>query len=160
MNRIERSPGLPISASGLRAGGGEHGATETLDSLVQEAAEALSDLYGHAPVTIRFNSDRRSGGAWLKTAEPDYIGGNAEVGITAFISPDDSEAVPVLSVSMRRVSRVGDDWETDFAEREGGSAGSVDEAIDFIRERAVTDFGTLTGRLDVLAKKMGKARQG
>lgn len=152
MSRVERSPGIPISTSGLLAGGGGRGLTQSLDDLVQQAAEALSDLYDGAPVTIRFNSDRRSGGAWLKTVEPDYIGGNAEVGINASVSPDDPEATPRLSVSLRHVALASDDWETDFAERKGGSAESIEEAVALLREHAVTDFDVLKARLEVLTK--------
>lgn len=149
---IERSPGHPIGVSGLRAGGGVKGLTADLDNLVTEAAEALSALYGGAPVTIRFNSDRMSGGVWLKTAEVDYIGGNAEVGIFASVSPDDLEAVPRLSVSLRHVALASDDWETDFAERKGGSAESIEEAVALLREHAVTDFDVLVARLEALMK--------
>lgn len=158
MNSIDRSPGIPIGVSGLRAGGGSHGATDALDSIVQRAAEALSDIYSYAPVMIRFNSDRMSGGAWLKTADPDYIGGNAEVGITAFVSPDDPDATPGLSVILRRLARAGDDWEIDFAEMEGASVESVEEAVAFLREHAVTDFAVLSGRLETLMERK-RARQ-
>lgn len=78
---IERSTGIAIGY-GFVAGGGYAGATEELDTLVQDAAEALADAYA-MPVTIRFNSDRRSGGAWLKTNPVDAIGRNAEIGIGA-----------------------------------------------------------------------------
>lgn len=159
MTPIERSPGLPIHGSGLRAGGGERGLTESLDQVAQHAAEALSELYGGAPVTIRFNSDRLSGGAWLKTVEPDYIGGNAEVGINVFVPPDAPDAIPCVSALMRGFARAGDDWETDFAELEGRSVESVDEAIAFLREHAVTDFSVLTGRLETLLERKRAARE-
>lgn len=155
---IERSPGHPIGVSGLRAGGGVKGLTADLDNLVTEAAEALSALYGGAPVTIRFNSDRMSGGVWLKTAEVDYIGGNAEVGINASLPVDDPSGQPSLGVSMRRVARAGDDWETDFAEREGAPAETVAQAIDILRERAVTDFDALLKRMDVLLERKRQAQ--
>lgn len=149
MSNIERSQGLPIDpVMGFVAGGGGRGATTALDDVVQYAAEALSALYEGAPVTIRFNSDRMSGGAWLKTAEQDYIGGNAEVGITA------SEQNPgVVSATIRRISRAGDDWETAFAEREGASVATVDEAISVLREMAVTDFRVLKDRIAILTER-------
>lgn len=152
MSGIERSAGLPIGVSGLTAGGGGTGLTESLDDVVQRAAEALSALYD-APVTVRFNSDRLSGGAWLKTVEPDYIGGNAEVGITARVSPDAPEPTPELSIIMRRMARSADDWETDYADLEGSAADSVEHAVALLRERAVTDFGVLEDRLDVLLER-------
>jgi len=81
MSHIIRSAGLPTGHLGLLAGGGYSGATEELDSLVYRAAEALRTAYPRN-VTIRFNSDRRSGGAWLITHEVDGFGRNAEIGIT------------------------------------------------------------------------------
>lgn len=78
MSTIERSAGTPIGASGLMAGGGYRGYSAELDALVCEAASALAEAYG-ADVEIRFNSDRESGGAWIKT--PD--GYSAHVGIWA-----------------------------------------------------------------------------
>jgi hypothetical protein len=65
---IERSMGTPIGVTGLVAGGGYRGATEALDAVVREAAEALAAAYG-ADIEIRFNSDRESGGAWLRTPD-------------------------------------------------------------------------------------------
>ena len=44
------------------------GLTPKLDQMVQRAAEALRDLFGR-DVEIRFNSDRMSGGAFLKGEE-------------------------------------------------------------------------------------------
>lgn len=76
---ITRSPGLPIGY-GYICGGGYRGASEALDAVVREAAEVLAEAYG-MDVTIRFNSDRRSGGAWLVTDAVDGIGRNAEIGI-------------------------------------------------------------------------------
>lgn len=78
---IERSTGTPMQAGGVvygMAGGGYSGATAELDETVQQAAEALAGAYGR-DIEIRFNSDRESGGAWLKT--PD--GFSAHVGIGA-----------------------------------------------------------------------------
>jgi hypothetical protein len=87
---IERSEGLPLGFATL-AGGGVRGITEELDQIVQGAAEALVRAYRY-PVVIRFNSDRYSGGAWLRTHEPDGVWLNAEVGITArLITPWQAE---------------------------------------------------------------------
>jgi hypothetical protein len=74
---IERSTGTPIGG-GLVAGGGYRGCSAELDAVVCEAASALAEAYG-ADIEIRFNSDRESGGAWLKTAD----GNNARTGICA-----------------------------------------------------------------------------
>lgn len=78
---ITRSEGTPVGVGGViygMAGGGYRGYTEALDAVVREAAAALASAYA-ADVEIRFNSDRESGGAWLKT--PD--GYSAHVGICA-----------------------------------------------------------------------------
>jgi len=90
MTTIERSPGIGVGM-GYVVGGGYSGATADLDATVQAAAQLLADAYGY-PVTIRFNSDRRSGGAWLKTDDPDGIWLNAEVGIGASLITDDDAA--------------------------------------------------------------------
>lgn len=79
---IERSAGLPTGVGAYLCGSGYTGITDGLDATVQRAAQTLADAYG-MDVTIRFNSDRRSGGAWLKTDEPDGVWLNAEVGICA-----------------------------------------------------------------------------
>jgi hypothetical protein len=83
---ITRSPGTPITRggqpTGYVAGGGYSGADEDLDATVAQAAELLAAAY-NMDVTIRFNSDRQSGGAFLKTHEVDAVGRNSEVGINA-----------------------------------------------------------------------------
>ena len=56
----------------LLVGDGRMGITAELD------AEVLKETYG-MDVTIRFNSDRRSGEAWLVTDEVDGIGRNSDV---------------------------------------------------------------------------------
>jgi hypothetical protein len=77
---ITRSTGVelpPGFALGMRPGGGYSGATADLDALVADAAELLRDAFG-MDIEIRFNSDRESGGAWLKTpgATDVQIGGH------------------------------------------------------------------------------------
>lgn len=135
---ITRSPGIAINGTGLIAGGGGKGATATLDSTVQAAAEALSALYPGAPVAIRFNSDRRSGGAWLKTAEQDGIGKNAEVGITAYIATS-TKAIHVMTY----LSTVGtEDNINVYRETE-----SVEAAAKLIGTLAVPTFAELVDRI-------------
>jgi hypothetical protein len=102
---ITRSTGIPAIAGGAfygMAGGGYEGATEGLDATVQEAARALEAAYG-MDVVIRFNSDRESGGAWLRTHEHDGIDANAEVGIGA-------------SVVTKRILARWEAWSTRYAE--------------------------------------------
>jgi hypothetical protein len=66
---------------GFVVGGGYSGATEELDALVVKAAEILEREFGR-DVEIRFNSDRRQGGAWLKDDLPRFEG-SCSVGINA-----------------------------------------------------------------------------
>lgn len=84
MPTITRSRGTPTGYFGLMAGGGYSGATEDLDAAVTNAASLLAAAYPGRDVTIRFNSDRRSGGAWLVDG-----GNDAGIGITAGHYPDD-----------------------------------------------------------------------
>jgi hypothetical protein len=83
---ISRAEGTPITISGQPtgqfAGGGFSGASVSLDETVQIAGELLADAY-EMDVQIRFNSDRKSGGAWLRTSVEEGIGRNAEIGICA-----------------------------------------------------------------------------
>ena len=81
---ITRSPGLPTGYFGLVAGGGYSGITGELDRVVAEQAELLSKAFDRA-VEIRFNSDRRSGGAWLKDGLPGFSG-SSQVGFSASLS--------------------------------------------------------------------------
>jgi hypothetical protein len=81
VSAIERSAGLPVMSGGVvigMAGGGYSGCSAELDAVVMQAAGCLAASYG-ADIEIRFNSDRESGGAWVKT--PD--GRNNRVGICA-----------------------------------------------------------------------------
>lgn len=81
MGAITRSEGyeLTVGAAPVAvAGGGYSGCTAELDAVVAEAAQALAAAYGQ-DVEIRFNSDRESGGAFLKTAD----GRSNQVGIAA-----------------------------------------------------------------------------
>lgn len=78
---ISRSAGSAAFISGFYcgfAGSGYQGITAGLDAAVVAAAEALAAAYG-PPVGIRFNTDRESGGAFLRT--PD--GRDAGIGICA-----------------------------------------------------------------------------
>jgi hypothetical protein len=92
---IERSAGLPIVVGygfyGM-AGGGYRGLTAALDQTVQRAAERLTAAY-RMPVVIRFNSNRESGGAFLRTHEIDGLDANAEVGIWAQLITERTIAV-------------------------------------------------------------------
>lgn len=79
---ITRHTGNPTGVLGLMCGSGVSGTTAELDAVVKEAAEGLRALYG-LDVVIRFNSDRYSGGAWLKHDTGHWLSSDAAVGITA-----------------------------------------------------------------------------
>lgn len=96
MSKIERSTGHVIPGSmGMVAGGGHTGASESLDATVARAAELLSDAFDR-DVEIRFNSDRRSGGAWLKHDTGHWLTSNSQVSIGA------REVTQALIDSMHR----------------------------------------------------------
>jgi hypothetical protein len=66
MAKIERSIGIEVPGwYGPRPGGGFKGKTEELDQTVQQEAKILSEWL-NCEIEIRFNSDRESGGAWIK----------------------------------------------------------------------------------------------
>lgn len=81
---IARSAGTPITIDGMptgyRAGGGYRGFTDELDAIVAEAAVRL-EAWSGMDVTIRFNSDRKSGSAFLLTDPNDGVWKNAELGV-------------------------------------------------------------------------------
>lgn len=86
---VTRSPGVNVGYL-ITVGNGQRGLTDSLDSAVQEAAEALAEQWSHE-VTIRFNSDRLSGGVWVKTSAEDRLWANAEVGITYWTDRETGE---------------------------------------------------------------------
>jgi hypothetical protein len=135
--QIERSAGIPIDGTGYVAGGGHTGITENLDDQVQRSAEALAEHFGER-VDIRFNSDRRSGGAYLRTSDDDGIWLNADVGVN-WRAGSDTGVVRLSPEALR-------DWtspdvldnpfvSTKTADKESIEVGSVDEAMSIIRER-------------------------
>lgn len=119
---IERSPGIALP-TGHVAGGGRSGATPELDAHVAAAAEALGKHFD-GPVAIRFNSDRRSGGAWLRTSEQDAIGRNAHVGISAGIDHETGAINTWVRLSPLATGHDG----------MGGAVESISDAVDFIRD--------------------------
>lgn len=76
---IERFSGISVPGwAGPRPGGGMRGATKELDDAVAHAAKRLAAHYGR-DVQIRFNSDRQSGGAFVKLASGKEVGVNARL---------------------------------------------------------------------------------
>lgn len=77
--KIDRSTGISVPGwYGPSPGGGYSGKTKDLDATVQKEAEILGPMFDR-DIQIRFNSDRESGGAWLK----DRSGSNDQVGLNA-----------------------------------------------------------------------------
>lgn len=88
MTTITRSGGIPITIGRVCygfAGGGYEGKTKELDEVVKREAEMLNKLF-NKDVEIRFNSDRLSGGAWLKNSLKGFDG-NCQVGLNAGLVP-------------------------------------------------------------------------
>ena len=98
MTTITRSAGIAVPGTGFVAGGGMTGATQELDAAIQAAAEALRRQYPR-DVSIRFNSDRKSGGAWLVTHPVDTFGTNTEIGICAGYYPVDTVVAEDLFIA-------------------------------------------------------------
>ena len=78
---IRRHAGIPIKGTPYAVGAGYSGITQELDQTVELAARMLAAAFG-GDIEIRFNTDRRSGGAWLMDDKPG-LAGNASVGLTA-----------------------------------------------------------------------------
>ena len=78
---ITRSTGLYTGIGAYFCGNGYEGLTKELDATVQKEANLLVKTFNHA-VEIRFNSDRESGGVWLKNSLKGFDG-NCQVGFTA-----------------------------------------------------------------------------
>lgn len=73
MAKIERCYGIS-TGTGYLVGAGVTGKTPELDEVVQDAAEALKKEF-NVDIVIRFNTNRKSGGAYLDDSEmSDKIG--------------------------------------------------------------------------------------
>lgn len=138
---ITRSPGIPVTVGMNVAvvGGGYRGMTAELDSVVARAAETLREAYA-MDVTIRFNSDRRSGGAFLVTDPVDGIGANAEIGICASqVTAERNEYFAARYPDMP-LSEPGVYIRAHVGRRVGEYAdvlvGSIQEALEYVQEHA------------------------
>ena len=80
---ITRSTGLYTGYGAYFCGNGYEGLTKELDDTVKREAELLTTTFKR-DAEIRFNSDRESGGAWLKNSLKDFAG-NCQVGLGAGI---------------------------------------------------------------------------
>ena len=65
-NSITRGVGYVVDG-GYIVGGGYEGLTKELDALVQKCAEWLHSHFPDRDVQIRFNSNRKSGGAFIES---------------------------------------------------------------------------------------------
>lgn len=104
---ISRSPGFAVQ--GYVVGGGQRGLSDELDRIVVQEAEFLRDHF-HSDVTIRYNSDRLSGGAWLVDAPLDAFDGNSSIGLGASLinrrlRDMSQEEITDLSLSQLRQMR-------------------------------------------------------
>ena len=70
--KIERSTGIIVPGSPYRPGGGYKGLTDELDKVVQEEAKLLAKTFGY-DVETRFNSDRKSGGAFIESMSKESL---------------------------------------------------------------------------------------
>jgi hypothetical protein len=122
---------------GIAAGGG-FPAPPNLHDTVNAAAQALTNLYGGADVQIRFNSNGRSGGAFLLTHPADHFLGNAEVGITADLTPEDtiSIAVRLTATAARHGHRIPGDHQW---------VDNIDTAVAMLTEKANLDASAIKG---------------
>ena len=80
IHKVTRSSGIPVS--GYIVGGGYSGLNQMLDDLIVKEAAFLRDHF-NADVTIRFNSDRLSGGAWLVDSPEESLFSNSSIGLGA-----------------------------------------------------------------------------
>lgn len=67
MAKIDRSNGIKLG-TGYLMGSEIYGKTEILDEIVQQAAERMLQMFD-VDITIRFNFDAESGGAYVKDEE-------------------------------------------------------------------------------------------
>ena len=111
--KISRSTGVMIHP-GYIVGGGFQGVTKALDEVVAKEAEILRDHFG-ADVTIRFNSHRRSGGAWLIDSPQESVGSNSSIGLGAKLVNSKLRNLrleEVLSISKNERDRLAQEPDT------------------------------------------------
>lgn len=87
---VTRSPGSVVSvgSASYLVGGGGYGATEAMDNSLQKAAQFIVDEFG-CDAVIRMNSDRNSGGAFVKDTVSDGFGTSSAIGIDALLTWSD-----------------------------------------------------------------------
>lgn len=124
-------------APGIAAGGGLI-PTPQLRMAVETAAEALADLYDGADVQIRFDSNGRSGGAFLITHPADHFMGNSEVGISASLTPAPLDDIVYSAHLTATAARHGHRIPGDSVTVE-----CLDAALSLLREKANLDAAAL-----------------
>lgn len=148
---IERSAGLAVG--GYAVGGGYSGATDELDTAVVRSAHLMEESFGR-DVDIRFNSNRRSGGAWIRDHVEGFGQRSSQVGLNSYLEVDRSHPdyddhrapVPYTGRVVHRAyidtSVLRDDFSYDAHQADlsavGASShlyvpfGSVEDALEFI----------------------------
>ncbi len=91
MTTVTRSTGLYTGIGAYFCGNGYKGLTKELDDTVKREAELLTTTFNR-DVEIRFNSDRESGGAWLKNSLKGFDG-NCQIGFNAGLRPIKPEGI-------------------------------------------------------------------
>jgi hypothetical protein len=134
---ITRSPGVIVShgLSTVIVGGGGRGASDLLDETIARAAEQLRDLF-NMDVTIRYNSDGRSGGAWVVTHERDRVWANAEIGITGGLHHETGELQ--ISTLLSRRALIDPTISTATRRDDGDlrTHKTLSDAVSFVRDHA------------------------
>lgn len=97
MKKITRYSGMNLG-NGFLIEVGYIGITQELDQLVYRAAELLCNLFD-MEVTIRFNSNQRSGGAYLVDGRKG-IDGNCSIGINATLCDAESDVTQLDKQSV------------------------------------------------------------
>ena len=134
-SQLDADPRLHRSAGAI-VGGGYRGLTPELDSAVDEAASSMAERFGSA-IEIRFNSDRRRGGAWLVT-HPGHegLGGNTWIGINADLALTREEAEQ--DETMRRIyADDADKWQQYLDSYDGRVHISVRVSEEALRDRSL-----------------------
>ncbi|BDZ52699.1 hypothetical protein GCM10025867_49400 (plasmid) [Frondihabitans sucicola] len=140
---VTRSPGVPIAGTGLIAGGGTPD-NEDYREHADAAAAALSTYFDGALVSVRFNSQGGSGGAWLVTNDHDAVGRNAEIGIIAWINPETNERG--FTVRLAPIA-------TGTTEHFVASVDTLPEALALVAHEAPVTLDELKARIQAASDK-------
>jgi len=159
MSEITRETGIPVIApNGVfcgMAGGGVSGSTKELDSVVSKAAAALGEAFDR-PVSIRFNSDRKSGGAWLKHNTGHWLTSDSQVTIGASLVTM-ADVQRWQKMDEEDVDMMGESWRARLPKREAGIFVKVGVAAAVLKDGADMSEWREAKGLDNEPKFWGKA---